>query len=308
VLQWSSGVVRSRRSKVNVRERSTNDHTIRHDRLSLAALGVALCFVAGCVGGGRVAPASSLAQLEPDATAELGSPAVGICRDGDGLLVLENSGTRIIKLAIDDWRLAIAPQETLPLTERLTAPAGVAADRFYVYVYDDHVLYRMSKEKLSLEAWLNNVRVAGLASFESGMMLVSDVDRGAIWYKGLFGESRKFMSGAEVARPGAMVALPDGSFAVLSAASKLVFFNRSGVVLRTVPLPDGSDLLAGDETGAFCIGQRGKPLAWVLKGNRLTGYRLPDSVSPLSFAVVGGRLVVLDAGTRLSVYRLPAEQ
>jgi len=272
---------------------------------SLVVLGAALCLVAGCVGAGRVTPASSLAQLEPEATVELGSPAVSICREGDGLLVLENSGTRIIRVASGEWRVASAPQDTLPLTKRVTAPAGVAADRFYVYLYDDHVLYRMSKEKLDLQAWLGNVRVAGLASFESGMMLVSDVDRGAIWYKGLFGESRQFISGAEVARPGAMVALPDGTFAVVSAASKLVYFNRSGVVLKTAPLPQGCDLLAGDETGVLCIGQSGKPEAWVLKGNRLTGYGLPDSVSPLSFAVVGGRLAVLDAGTSIRVYRMP---
>ena len=163
--------MRSAGSKVNVQARSNNDHSNPNGRTSLAALGAALCFVAGCVGGGRVAPASSLAQLEPEATVQLGSPAVCICRDGDGLLALENSGTRIIRYSFRDsalgtvpvrgqspWRLASAPQETLPLTERLTAPAGVAADRFYVYVFDDHVLSRMSKEKLSLEAWLGNVR------------------------------------------------------------------------------------------------------------------------------------------------------
>ena len=279
----------------------------------LTALGAALCLVAGCVGASRVVPVSSLALLGPEVTVELGSPAVGICRDGDGLLALENSGTRVVRYGPalgaapvpGQSPLALVVLDTLPLSERLTAPAGVAADRFYLYLYDDHVLYRMSKEKLDLQAWLGNVRVAGLASFESGMMLVSDVDRGAIWYKGLFGESRQFISGAEVARPGAMVALPDGRFAVLSAVSKLVYFNRNGVVLRTVPLPDGCDLLAGDETGELCIGQRGKTLVWVLKGNRLTGFRLPDSVSPLSLTVVGGRLVVLDAGTRLGVYRLP---
>jgi len=293
----------------------------------LTALGAALCLVAGCVGTGRVAPVSSSAQLEPEATVELGSPAVGICRDGDGLLVLENSGTRVVRygfrnpaLGTDSGRrepvlgtvpvrgqspFALAALDTLPLTERVTAPAGVTADRFYIYVHDDHVLYRMSKEKLTLQAWLGNVRVAGLASFESGMMLVSDGDRGAIWYKGLFGESRQFISGAEVARPGAMVALPDGAFAVVSASSMLVYFNRSGVVLRSVPLPTGCDLLAGDETDELCIGQRGQPLVWVLKGNRLTGYRLSDSVSPLSFAVVGGSLAVLDAGTRIRVYRMP---
>jgi len=272
---------------------------------SLAAIGAALCLLAGCVGAGRVEPTSSLVQLEPWATAELGSSAAAICQDGETLLVLENSGTRIIRLAIDDWRLASAPQETLPLTERLTAPAGIAADRFYIYVYDDHRLYRMPKDKISLQAWLNNVRVAGLASFEPGITLVSDADRNAIWYKGFFGESRLFMSSAEVARPGAMVALRDGTFAVLSAASRLLyFFNRSGVVTRSVSLPAACDLLAANEQGTLCMGVRGKPQVWVLSAGKMTGYSLPDSVSPLSFAVVGDRLAVLDAGTKLCVFRI----
>jgi hypothetical protein len=271
----------------------------------LTALGAALCLLAGCVGAGRVEPTSSFAQLEPEVTVELGSSAAAICQDGETLLVLENSGTRIIRLAIDDWRLASAPQETLPLTERVTAPAGIAADRFYIYVYDDHSLYRMSKDKLNLQVWLNNVRVAGMASFEPGIVLVSDADRNAIWYKGIFGESRLFMSSAEVARPGAMVALRDGSFAVLSAASRLLFFfNRSGVVTRSVSLPAACDLLAANEQGLLCMGVRGKPQVWVLRAGKMTGYSLPDSVSPLSLAVVGSSLAVLDAGTTLSVYRI----
>jgi hypothetical protein len=52
------------------------------------------------------------------------------------------------------------------------------------------------------------------------------------------------------------------------------------------------------------MGVRGKPQVWVLEAGKMTGYSLPDSVSPLSFAVVGNRLVVLDAGTRLGVYRI----
>jgi hypothetical protein len=37
----------------------------------------------------------------------------------------------------------------------------------------------------------------------------------------------------------------------------------------------------------------------------MTGYSLPDSVSPLSLAIVDARLVILDAGTRLGLYFLP---
>lgn len=286
-----------------------------HAACRLTALGATLCLLAGCVGAGRVEPARPLVLLEPERTIELGSSAAGICGDGDGMLVLENSGTRILRYDFG-WQVsglapsggpvtALRAQDTLPLTERVTAPAGIAADRFYIYVYDDHRLYRMSKEKLSLQPWLSNVRVMGLASFEPGIVLVSDADRNAIWYKGLFGESRMFMSAAEVARPGAMVALKDGNFAVASSASRLLFFfNRSGVVTRSVSLPAACDLLVVNGQGTLCMGERGKPQVWVLREGRMTGYSLPDSVSPLSLAIVGGRLAVLDAGTKLHIFRI----
>ncbi len=281
----------------------------------LVAVGAALCLSAGCVGAGRVEPASSLVQLEPERTIELAPSAAGICGDGDGMLVLENSGTRILRYDFG-WQVsglapsggpisALRARDTLPLTERVTAPTGIAADRFYIYIYDDHRLYRMSKEKLSLQPWLGNVRVVGLASFEPGIMLVSDADRNAIWYKGLFGESRLFISSAEIARPGAMVALKDGNFAVVSAASRLLFyFNRSGVVTRSVSLPAACDLLVANGQGTLCLGVRGTPQVWVLRAGKMTGYRLPDSVSPLSLAIVGGRLAVLDAGTKLHLFRI----
>ena len=242
-------------------------------------------------------------RLGPEATVELGSSAAAICPDGETLLVLENSGTRVVR-----YTMALSILDTIPLTERVTAPAGIAADRFYIYIYDDHTLYRMSKDKLNLQPWLGDVRVAGFASFEPGIMLVSDADRDVIWYKGLFGESRLFMSSAEVARPGAMVALRDGSFAVVSPASRLLFFfNRSGVVTRSISLPAACDLLVANEKGTLGIGVRGKPQVWLLRVGKMTGYSLPDSVSPLSLAVFDDRLVILDAGTRLSLYSLSAE-
>ena len=292
---------------------------------SLAAVGVAVLLLTGCVGVGRVEPVSAYAQLEPEATVELGSSAAAIGQDGETLLVLENSGTRVVRYSFRDSALGTVPPETMndergtlnvggralsildtiPLTDRVTAPAGIATDRFYLYIYDDHTLYRTSKDKLNLQPWLGDVRVAGLASFEPGIMLVSDADRNVIWYKGLFGESRLFLSSAEAARPAAMVALRDGGFAVLRPASRLLLFlNRSGVVMRSVSLPAACDLLAANEQGTLCMGVRGKPQVWVLEAGKMTGYSLPDSVSPLSFAVVGNRLVVLDAGTRLGVYRI----
>jgi hypothetical protein len=52
------------------------------------------------------------------------------------------------------------------------------------------------------------------------------------------------------------------------------------------------------------MGVRGKPQVWILRAGEMTGYSLSDSVSPVSLAVVGTNLAVLDAGTTLSVYRI----
>jgi hypothetical protein len=265
-----------------------------------AAAAAGLLLLVGCVGAGRTEPAGPVVSLEPESTALLGSSAASIGADGETLLVLESSGTRIVR-----YTSSLAVVDTIPLTERVTAPAGIASDRFYIYVYDNHTLYRMSRERLNLLSWLGDVRVAGLASFDVGVMLVSDADRNAIWYKGAFGESRLFIGSAEVARPGAMVALEARSFAVVSAAARLLyFFNRSGVVTRSVSLPAGCDLLAASGQGTLWMGVRGRPLVWALRAGKMTAYSLPDATSPLAIAVVGGRLAVLDAGTRLSVYTI----
>jgi len=268
--------------------------------LRLCVLLTALWLVFGCAGTGRVAPPVTLAPLRLERQVGLGTVAADLCRDQDALLVLENSGTRIIR-----YRLDLTVLDTLPLSDRLSAPAGLAADRFYVYLYDGRTLYRMAKDKLLLQPWLGNVRVAGLATYEPGIMLVSDVERGAIWYKGLFGESRQFLSPAEVTRPGAMVSLGGGTFAVLSGESGLVFFSRSGVVQRSVRVAPGCDLMAVDQQGRLCLGRRGRAEVWILAGNHLACFGLPDSPSPLAIAIADRRLLVLDSGTRIVAYQLP---
>lgn len=241
-------------------------------------------------------------RLDVSASINLVTPAVGICRDGDGLLVLDNSGTRVLKL---DHSLQAL--DTLPLVERVAAPAGIAADEFYVYVYNNNALYRMSKEKLVLQSWLGNVRVAGLAGYDVGVMLVSDASRGSVWYKGLFGESRRFIGQSEIARPGALAALPGGGFAVLDGQAQLAFFNRTGVISRRIAITAGADLLAADRNGALWLGVRGKPALWRLTASGLAGFALPDSTSPVALAAFPDAIAVLDAGSRITVFAIPQQ-
>ena len=157
-------------------------------RAAFAIAGLAVLASTGCRGTVGLAPVGTAARLTAEHSVELDGSAVAVCGDGDRLLVLETSGTRIVRLDAE-----LIPVDTVPLTERLVGPRGIAADRFYIYVYDGHVLSRILKEDPVLKPWLNNVRVAGLAVYTPGEMLVSDAERGVI-------ECRDCRSAAEAGR------------------------------------------------------------------------------------------------------------
>lgn len=225
-------------------------------------------------------------QLEP--------PAAAICRDSGGLALLDVSGSRMIRL---DGELH--PFDTVPISARLRALRGCAADGYYFYVYDNNDLYRMARRDDTLAVWLGNVRVVGLASFAVGEVLASDEDHGFILYKSVFGSSRRFISAADLPRPGALVALPQGKFCGLSGAGKLAFFNRLGLVERWSSIPEGTDLLAADDSGVIYMGQRGRPMFWKFSEGRMEPFALPEQTRPVALVALADRLVILDSSTRL---------
>ncbi|MEO0080220.1 MAG: hypothetical protein ABIK44_06050 [candidate division WOR-3 bacterium] len=245
-------------------------------------------------------PPDSVVSIVPLENLTLARPVVDIGVDNERLLLLEDSGTRILAIS-----QLLVPVETIPLTTRLISPLGVAADRFYFYVFDRNTLYRISKEKRVLSVWLNNIRVAGLASYAPGEMLVSDGMRSVVWHKTLFGESRVFLDGRDVTRPGALVNLPDGMFGIVSAGNRLVCVNRAGITVRSLSLPAGTDLIVADGAGGIWTGQRGKPFVYRIGQRGQTAYELVDCTSPISFAIIGQRLFVLDSGTKIVSYSLP---
>ncbi|MFO7676651.1 MAG: hypothetical protein R6X12_10095 [bacterium] len=241
------------------------------------------------------------AELAPARSLTLGAPAVALCADEGRLLVLEASGNRVLRLDS-----TLAPADTVPLTERLVGPAGIAADRFYVYVHDDRTLYRLPKRDPVLAGWLQGVRVAGLAVFAPGEMLVSDAERATVWLKTLFGESRRFLDALELPRPGALAVLPDGMFAALSGGSLLVRFNRAGIVSSRQPLADTVNLMAADGSGRLVLARAGRPELTVIEPDgRSRRFRLAGEPAPSGLAVLPGRAVVLDRDARVISYPLP---
>jgi len=280
--------------------RAGGNNRARHEaarRLALSnALTVlllaALQFVA-CAGLGRVTavPAGRTATVLTDVSLDL--PVADICRDSSGVALLEAGGARIVRL---DSRLV--PFDTIPMTKRLAGVRGCAADPYYYYVYDDRNLYRMARVTETLAVWLGNVRPAGIASFATGEALISDELHGLVFYKTLFGSSRRFLTAADLPQPGALAATASGQFCALSGSRTLVFFNRTGVIARRINLPSPCDLLAADDSTVY-LAQRGVPVILTFARERLESWSLPSSTSPGRLVALDDRLVVLDSGKRL---------
>jgi hypothetical protein len=256
--------------------------------------------VLACAAPVRIAPGSRALVLAPVDSLRPAVPAAGICVDGEYLVLLEQSGTRLLRFGPD-----LVPFDTVPLSERLAAPEGVAADRFYYYVYDGKALYRIAKDKLVLQSWLGNVRVAGLAGYSAGEMLVSDADRGVVWYKTLFGDSRTFLDRSTIKEPGNLVALPDGEFCVLSAGQELVWFNRAGIVTRRQRLAQRYGCMTAGGAGRLVLGVKDQAGALVVDGTSQTTYEFGRCFGIASLAVLQDRVFVLDRAGMVEAYRMP---
>lgn len=257
-------------------------------------------FVLGCRGSGKVVSATVVDELSLLKNVELNSEMVDIAADGNRLLLLEASGTRVLVL---DSGLTVV--ETIPLANRLILPRGMSVDRYYIYLYDDNTLYRLAKDKLTMSAWLNNVRVGGLAVYSPGEMLVSEQKEQLVLLKTLFGESRIFLDRGEVVQPGKLVVFPDGFWGVLSASGWLIKINRAGIEVNKWRVPVGADLLAGDKYGRALIAGRTQSNIWVVDDKRIDCYGLKGVTNPVAIAVTGDFLCVLDSGRRVLVYLLP---
>lgn len=269
-----------------------------HSRQMLT--GVVVLVVCGCSLWMITRVRAAGKSLEPVMSVRLAGPTAGICADGDDLVVLDASGTRL--LILDSL---LSPKDTIPLTERLAAPRRVAADRFYYYVSDDQVLYRLPKRDLKLATWLSRVRVSGLANFAPGEMLISDEERSTVWYKALFGESRRFLDVASVRRPGPIAVLSDGGFCLLDARDQLVYFNRVGVVTRRAGLGGGYDFLAADRDGSIYLSGVGTNTITRMSGDSQLRFDLSGVKSVAGIALLTGGLAVLDANSTIQLYRLP---
>lgn len=239
-------------------------------------------------------------EIEPLRTVPIGTEVVDFCLDGPRLLFLDRSGERII--AFDT---AFTISETLPISGKIILARGIYADRYYIYVYDEQTLFRIAKTDFSLSPWLNNVRVSGIVTYPPAGLLISDDDRQCVWLKSIFGESRVFFDRSEVSKPGALTVFPDGVYGVISNGTQLLKFNRAGIILRSIIVPQNVDLLTNDKNGRAFLMRKGDNIIWLVSENNLSGYILRGVMNPVALECHNGRILVIDGGKRIVVYPVP---
>ncbi len=290
-------------SSANLTSRLINRKLIMQKIVIMVIVGFAEVLITGCRATGRVATGKiDFLELELTGDWVANEEITAICGDGGRTLLLSSSGTRILAL---DWERRRV--DTIPLTTRVTPPLGIAADRDYIYVYNDRELYRLAKNKWTMEVWLNNIRVTGLVVYAPGEMLVSDKERQVVWLKRFFGESRVFLDrGDNIIQPGAIAAFPDGTFGILVGSAYLFKVNRAGIVLDRIKIPIGINLLVAGRQGQTLLMRRGEPVIWSLQDSNIKGYKLSSDVrNPTGLAVVENRIAVLDNGIRVAFYAIP---
>lgn len=250
----------------------------------------------------RTPNSSGMEELHPIKSVSLDVETRDFCSDGNRLLVLEGSGTRIVAY---DWEFNAI--ETLPLTVRLSSPRGIYADRFYIYIYDDQTIYRLSKESRLLQPFVNNIRAAGMVQYAPGELLISDEERKLVWLKTFFGESRVFLNRSDVSRPRGLTIISDGTYALLADTWRLIIFNRAGIVISRFNLPARVDLLTADHHNNRLLLMRRGGNTLFLVSNRPNVYLLQNIINPVQILCSFDRLYVLDNYRRMVVYPLPGQ-
>ncbi len=272
--------------------------TGRTDNRRLAVLFAGLIFVA-CRHAVSPAGETPVRLVVPAEVLTLATPAAAVASDIGRVAVIELDGSRIV--AFD---AAFRPVDTLILSPKLAGVRGLLADRFYYYIADDSRVWRLGRADGRLETWLTNVQVVGMAGYAPGEILLADAQRRSIWHKAMFMQSRRLVDPSGIRDPGAIAALIDGSFVVLSGGDAVVRIDRSGVTVAQSARPAGTDLVGADAAGRIYLMRRGGPALWRLDDAGIAQYELVQAGSPDGFAVTDSGLVVLDRSSRLILYRL----
>jgi hypothetical protein len=226
----------------------------------------------------------------------------GMCLDRDGLLFAEYTGSTIYRA---DWKLKLQPP--LAPAAPVAGLRGLAADAFYIYLYDDNRLWRMDRSSAKVSLISSSLHCQSAAVMSSGQVAVVDgySDR-VLLLEPAGGVSDLDVMG-ESWQPAAVAVGVDNNVYILDQTKRqVVALNRVGSAVHRYRLPGpGQKLAVDDSLNVYVLDPAGTSIARVdpRGGSATTG----DLWTPLvarDLLVAGENFYLLGPGRHVYRYRI----
>jgi hypothetical protein len=268
----------------------------------ILVLGIGLALLAcpkSATRKGREAPL----ELELEGSLRLPSTAAAVCADAEGLLLPDNSGTNIYRVGFD-----LGEHPPLALPTRLPGIRTLAADEFFIYLFDNTRLLRLDRSSGQLTPMCSNVAGQSAAILNSGQLAFSDGFSRRILLVGPEGGMTDYNTQLPI-EPTA-IAGQDGNLYVLDPSRQVVVvLNRVGNLVRQVPTPLAAMRIAVDDSlNLYLLDRSGTRIEQVSARGQsriFSGHERGIEFVASDLVVRDAWLYLLDSGRRILRFRLP---
>jgi hypothetical protein len=191
---------------------------------------------------------------------QLPSQAIGMSPERDGLLIADIAGSNIYRT---DFDLRFKPAIALP--SRIAGLQAVAADPFFVYLFDQTRFYRLDRSSNRASQLGSNIRGTSPILLGSGELAFIDAYSGHVLILDPTGGITDYNAQRDGFQPSALVFGRDGNFYFLNQArQEVAVLNRVGNLVRRLPLPGPSRKLGVDDSlNVYLLDQTGTEIAQV---------------------------------------------
>ena len=244
-------------------------------------------------------------NLELVDSARLPGPAVGLCTDRNGLLLADRSGTDIYC-----YDLNLAARSPVAIGPGITGVRGIAADAFFIFLYDSGRIYRMDRSGGELVQVMSGVDCRYATVLAGGELGFCDATNNRILYVDPTQKVSMLSTDHPDLQPTAFAVGPDGNSYVLNAALRdVVVLSRIGEALRSIPLPGAGIRIAVDDSLRVYVLERTGTRLWRFDSD---ARRLQADAAQLGLDFVASEMVVvkdwlflLDRDSRILKLRIP---
>ncbi|MEO0107570.1 MAG: hypothetical protein ABIK62_00110 [candidate division WOR-3 bacterium] len=262
------------------------------------------------------APRAVITEQTPRVIAEvldsmtLSSPAAAMCRDQDGLLLIDRAGTELRNI---DFALQLRKVTALPAP--ISDVQGITADQFFCYFWDRSTIQRLDRISNTLEQVASEVQCLDATLLPSGDLVYIDASsRRPVLLT--FARTRSTITiqsedQAVSCQAQALAYGPDGRIRVLSSLpNELLIVDLVGTMVRRQSVPEpGTKIFLDDSLRAFVIERTGSHIwriSQVGPAALLDTKTLGTSSYVTSAVAVRDWLFLLDQGRRLLKLRIRA--